>query len=100
MFYSSDVDECASNPCVNGNCSSQENGFTCSCEPGWRGMQCDGMNAYLTHTPLIMISVTENINECESNPCQNGGVCTDNVNGYTCSCADGYNGTDCEGKSF
>ena len=58
------------------------------------------MDDYPTHTPLKMISFTENINECESDPCQNDGSCTDGVNGYTCSCADGYNGTDCEGKNF
>ena len=33
-----------------------------------------------------------NIDECTSDPCQNDGVCTDDVNCYTCSCADGYEG--------
>jgi len=36
------------------------------------------------------------VNECESNPCQNGGSCTDNVNSYSCACVDGYTGTNCE----
>ena len=36
------------------------------------------------------------INECESSPCQNGGACTDKVNGYECTCAAGYAGADCE----
>ena len=35
------------------------------------------------------------IDECSSRPCQNGGFCTDGVNGYTCDCAAGYVGTDC-----
>ena len=34
--------------------------------------------------------------ECSSNPCQNGGTCTDGVNEYTCSCVVGYEGTHCE----
>ena len=36
------------------------------------------------------------IDECASSPCQNGGSCTDEVNGYTCNCIAGYDGTDCE----
>ena len=27
-----------------------------------------------------------NINECNSSPCVHGGVCEDEVNGYTCVC--------------
>ena len=40
----------------------------------------------------------ENIDECESDPCQNDGTCNDGVNGYTCTCADGYSGVICAGK--
>ena len=35
------------------------------------------------------------INECGSSPCVYG-TCTDNVNSYTCTCDDGYTGTNCE----
>ncbi len=35
---------------------------------------------------------------CASNPCQNGGSCTDAVNVYLCDCAAGYNGTLCENE--
>ncbi|MCP3661956.1 MAG: calcium-binding EGF-like domain-containing protein [Gammaproteobacteria bacterium] len=31
-----------------------------------------------------------------SNPCQNGGTCTDGLNSYTCACAAGYTGKICE----
>ena len=37
------------------------------------------------------------INECESNPCQNGATCRDLVGGYVCSCGGGYTGPNCEG---
>ena len=36
-----------------------------------------------------------NVNECEPNPCLNGGTCTDRVNGFTCQCAAGWTGTNC-----
>ena len=40
------------------------------------------------------------MNECASSPCQNGGNCTDGVNGYTCVCVDGYEGDTCETSKF
>ena len=36
------------------------------------------------------------IDECESNPCKNGGTCKDGENSYTCTCVPGYTGHDCE----
>ena len=49
----------------------------------------------------MIFSYISDINECSSNPCENGGSCTDNVNHYTCSCADGYTGIHCEtGKNL
>lgn len=29
-------------------------------------------------------------------PCQNGGTCADQVNGYKCTCSKGYKGVNCE----
>ena len=36
------------------------------------------------------------INECLINPCLNGGVCSDLVNGFVCTCAGEFSGTLCE----
>ncbi|XP_060560086.1 fibropellin-3-like isoform X4 [Ruditapes philippinarum] len=36
------------------------------------------------------------INECSSNPCKNGGICKDLVNEYECTCVAGYDGMNCE----
>ena len=36
------------------------------------------------------------INECESNPCENGGTCIDMEGGYECTCESGFTGPACE----
>ena len=36
------------------------------------------------------------INECESNPCEHGGTCTDMQDGYSCACESGFTGSECE----
>ncbi|XP_070536661.1 cubilin-like [Ptychodera flava] len=73
---------CSNNPCVNGNCQQQGSTYFCVCDPGWNGQNCDN-----------------NIDECSSNPCQNGGTCVDGVNGYSCTCATGYTGDNCEDEA-
>src|SRR5262249_10422408 len=78
---------CGPNPCQNCTCSYPyyvdpyvDNGFyQCSCYPGFQGVNCQ-----------------TNINECASNPCQNGGVCIDGINSYSCNCVGGYGGVNCE----
>ena len=45
--------------------------------------------------------VVADINDCDSDPCLNGGTCTDAVNSYACVCVPGYTGVHCEtGECF
>ena len=36
------------------------------------------------------------INECERDPCLNGGVCADKFLAFVCNCSDGFEGERCE----
>lgn len=47
---------------------------------------------------LAQGGVCVNIDECDSNPCQNGASCTDETYGYTCKCRPAFSGERCEIK--
>ncbi|KAK6020636.1 EGF-like domain protein, partial [Ostertagia ostertagi] len=68
-------DLCASAPCVHGLCVDTLFARRCVCDEGWTGENCD-----------------VNIDDCASQPCQNGGTCTDEIAGFSCSCPAGYRG--------
>ena len=34
--------------------------------------------------------------DCVGDPCENGGTCQDGANSYTCECADGFEGDNCQ----
>ncbi|MED6285733.1 hypothetical protein CHARACLAT_032190 [Characodon lateralis] len=50
--------------------------------------------AFLWHPAGI--NCEEEIDECESLPCQNGATCRDHVAMYSCVCVAGFQGQDCE----
>ncbi|NXX80095.1 CRUM1 protein, partial [Urocolius indicus] len=51
----------------------------CICQPGFTGADC-----------------RDNADECASSPCQNGAICQDRVNEYSCFCVPGFQGYNCE----
>ena len=40
------------------------------------------------------------IDDCDPNPCQNSGVCTDGINEHTCQCQEGFEGDQCDISKF
>ncbi|KAM4690710.1 delta-like protein 4 [Rhinophrynus dorsalis] len=104
------------NGCRHGTCQSQ---WQCICDEGWGGLFCDQDLNYCTHhkpckngatcmntgqgsytcfcrAGFTGVNCEDKINECDSNPCRNGGSCTDVESGYVCECPQGYYGTHCE----
>ena len=45
---------------------------------------------------LYELTQDSDMDECESDPCQNEATCNDGPDGYNCSCADGFEGEHCE----
>jgi hypothetical protein len=59
---------------------------------------------HLPHVSLVcrynseveMLLLFQNLKECSSNPCRNGGICKDLVGSYECKCFPGFTGINCE----
>ncbi|XP_047361092.1 protein eyes shut-like isoform X7 [Vespa velutina] len=74
---------CSIDPCMYGICLDNDNSssYSCYCIDGYTGINCE-----------------INWDDCWSNPCLNGGVCTDAVAAYNCTCSEGFIGINCEQK--
>jgi hypothetical protein len=55
----------------------------------WCFIQTESLK--LRHLVLL-----QNLKECSSNPCHNGGVCKDLLGSYECECLSGFTGDNCE----
>uniref|UniRef100_A0A8C2AY09 Neurogenic locus notch homolog protein 1 n=1 Tax=Cyprinus carpio TaxID=7962 RepID=A0A8C2AY09_CYPCA len=114
-----DINECVRNPCTNGGvCENLRGGYKCRCNPGFSGDLCqndiddcepsktrrtctnldsisghhrtlDGAFDALLNMAVIVILLSL------SDPCSNGGVCQDRVDGFVCVCLAGFRGERC-----
>ena len=99
-------------PCENGVCLANN---TCNCSEGYSGDTCSDKgecvdNNHEQHKEIGNLYnyihilkvfhdnfiITDSM-ECESNPCENGGTCTQHDTNFTCTCPSGYSGRLCEG---
>ncbi|KAJ8028097.1 Fibropellin-1 [Holothuria leucospilota] len=86
-FCERDLTPCDKKPCVRGKCvpspqtvDGNKFNYTCDCSlTGFMGINCQF-----------------EVEECLSNPCSNGGICKDRVNGYICECPTQFTGETCE----
>ncbi|XP_075691631.1 protein crumbs homolog 2 isoform X2 [Rhinoderma darwinii] len=111
--------KCDSNPCTlpNSQCSDDVGAYTCKCQTGYSGLDCQNKVAPCAHDPCdhnaqclqIMDTYTCDcqpgytgqhcefvIGGCASNPCRNDAICVDKENKYFCYCVPGFQGHHCE----
>ncbi|KAL5009610.1 hypothetical protein ScPMuIL_011915 [Solemya velum] len=83
-----DIDECNDGySCLGGKCINTIGNWTCECPDGYRQQKSTA-----NHKEVVCK------NQCEPNPCQNGGTCAPQPgsNSYICRCSDGYQGQKCD----
>lgn len=110
--------ECFLNPCQNkGTCEEVGAGYVCTCMPGFTGkplfrqrQKDDHLRELTAISPTAVLGVTllwrvfnrasdisgakceVDIDECDSTPCQNGGLCRDGMGEFDCQCKPGFLG--------
>eukprot|EP00058_Branchiostoma_floridae_P028178 XP_002613669.1 hypothetical protein BRAFLDRAFT_66532 [Branchiostoma floridae] len=113
-------DPCKKKPCEHGACVAKSGHYTCDCERGWTGKNCNDRktdchstceNGICERVPWYPYGLSssyrcecdrgwsgqncdQETDPCEGNPCDQG-VCIADGAGYTCNCRPGWTGKNC-----
>ena len=82
--------------------------------PAWKNLTYVALKTHTKHKnniimPLVIYAADSctqgrnceiDLNRCRSDPCLNGGTCSNSPNKFECTCAPGFNGSICEHKSI
>ncbi|XP_055635267.1 protein crumbs isoform X3 [Toxorhynchites rutilus septentrionalis] len=116
------INECDSSPCKNGNCIDGIGSYTCECEPGFEGVHCEtDIDECLKYQPCVHGTCMDGRNNyncdcdglwggkncsvrltgCLNEPCSNDGNCipyleNETQHKFNCSCGQGYQGKTCD----
>ena len=82
ICLTTELETCRADTCGdNGECvQTADGGIECTCDSGWGGRDCS-------------VDIADN---CLSEPCENGGVCSDGTDTFSCDCPPGWTGDTCE----
>ncbi|XP_078362763.1 uncharacterized protein LOC144646924 isoform X3 [Oculina patagonica] len=91
---------CDSNPCQNGGACTEvsaENRYKCSCTALFTGTNCEqAVSPPTTQPPTTAPPAPPPSGACDSSPCKNGATCSEDGNGFKCSCANAFTGSQCD----
>uniref|UniRef100_A0A8C1I971 FAT atypical cadherin 3b n=1 Tax=Cyprinus carpio TaxID=7962 RepID=A0A8C1I971_CYPCA len=94
-----EVTSCVPSPCQNGgDCKAVGNTFLCGCLKGFTGLITQFKIFWMKTGSLTQSFVhrcDEDVNECEREECENGGVCVNTFGAFYCNCTAGFDGQFC-----